>query len=221
LSCGRGYPQSCLLASTIRTARGKKFLKKITKEIYLSVPAPVSGPVMGVRRRAAMLLGRWLPIEQHAFDIHAQLGHFFKTHGRDVVLPVTLRLVFYDPLQLFGGLNKDTADSERINRSETVLFITLGSHSAPLVDDGKIPALFRFRLKDSLAPIEQQVTAGAQGSAHHYATELKNVWQDFIISRKLGMMGGIQLGEIELASPGRQPVAGCLRRKTPGALRYC
>ena len=134
-----------------------------------------------------MLLGRWLPIEQHAFDIHAQLGHFFKTLGRDVVLPVTFRLVFFDPLQFLGSFNKDTADSERINRSETVLFITLGSHSAPLVDDGKIPGLFRFRLKDSLAPIKQQVPGGAQGNAHPYATELKNAWQDFIISCKAGM----------------------------------
>ena len=138
-----------------------------------------------------MVLGRRLPVEQHAFDIHAQFGHFFKPLGRDVVLPVTFRLIFFDPFQLLGSLNKNAAHSKRIDRPETVLFITLGSHSAPLVDDGKIPALFRFRLKDSPAPINQHVTAGAQGSAHPYATELKNTWQDSIISRKPGMVSGI------------------------------
>lgn len=129
-----------------------------------------------------MVLGRRLPVEQHAFNIHAQFGHFFKPFGRDVILPVTFRLVFFDPFQLLGSLNEDTAHSERIDRSETVLFITFGSHSAPLVDNGKISALFRFRLKDSPSPIEQQVIIGAQGSTHRYATELKNAWQDFIIA---------------------------------------
>lgn len=99
---------------------------------------------------------------------------------------MAFRRVLFDPLQFLGSLNKDTAYSKRIDRSETVVLFTLGCHSAPLVDDGKIPALFRFRLKESSAPAEEQVAASAMGNALSYATELISAWQDFIIASKPG-----------------------------------
>jgi hypothetical protein len=106
------------------------------------VPPAISGLVMGTRRlRSALVLGRRLPVEQSAFDIHSQLGHLFESLGSDEVLPVTLGLVFYNPLQLLRGFDKDIADVKWIDWSQTVLVFVLGFHLALPSDDGKMLTL--------------------------------------------------------------------------------
>ena len=102
-----------------------------------SVPPSVSVTLMGVRRRAPVVFGWRLPVEQGAFDIHAQLAHFFESPGRDEVLTMAVGLVLYDPLQLFRGIDKDTSNRKRIHGSQTVRVFGLGFHGAPLVEDGK------------------------------------------------------------------------------------
>ncbi len=118
------------------------------------MPARIPRPVLGVRRCTTMMFGgrlpalvllRRLPVQQSALDIHSQLGHFFEALGSDEVLPVTLSLVFFNPLQILRGFYKDIADSKGIDRSQTVLVFALRFHFAPLIDDGKMLALSRLR----------------------------------------------------------------------------
>lgn len=158
----------------------------------ISVPVAASGPVMTARGQAALRVGRrlmalglnWallalrlsrrLPVEQHAFNIHAQFGHLFKSLRRDEILTVTLRLVFFNPLQLLGSFNKNTADRERIDRSETVLLFTFGSHSAPRIENRKmLPFRVRSARVERIPALDKrQVTCSARRNTHSHATEL-------------------------------------------------
>jgi hypothetical protein len=92
------------------------------------VPPVAFGPMMAVRRRAAVVLRRRLPVEQGTLDIHAQLGHLFKSRGSDEVLPVPFGRVFHDPLQLLCGIDEDTPNGKRIHWSQTFFVFGLGFH---------------------------------------------------------------------------------------------
>ncbi len=86
------------------------------------------------------LLLRRLPVKQDPLHVHAEFAHLLESFGSDEVLPLTVGLVFHNPLQLLDGFDEDTSNRKRIHRSETVLLLGLGCHRSPL-EDGKFSAL--------------------------------------------------------------------------------